>query len=174
MLPANHSQLTTYCRALAVVVSCLPSFRAFFSSRSSPYWKREGPESNSHLSRFSRSRQRKIRLDTLASNEADTADFSEYPGTGYGSDSSGGRTSQKGQTGYSAAAEGLKDLEPGTRDRVGGDSREHILPKMPENSVHVRNDFVGLTIPERESYSNVTLLVHDVGNCLRPDNPVRA
>ncbi|MCJ1244399.1 hypothetical protein MMC30_001597 [Trapelia coarctata] len=87
------------------------------------------------------SRQRKIRLDTLASNEADAADFSEYSEAGYGTDGSGGHTSQKGQTGYSAAAEGLKDLELGVRDRIGGDSREHILPKLPKNSVHVRNDF---------------------------------
>jgi len=143
------NKLTTRCHPLAVVVSCLPCFRAFFSSRSSPYWKRGGPESNSRLSRFSRSRQRKIRLDTLASNAADAADFSEYSEAGYGTDGSGGHTSQKEQTGYSAAAEGLKDLESGIRDRIGGDSREHILPKMPENSVHVRNDFVSLSAPQQ-------------------------
>lgn len=143
MLGSQSADCLT-CNVLAVVVSCLPSFRAFFSSRSSPYWKRGGPESNSRLSRLSRSRKRKIRLDTLASNEADAADFSEYSEASYGTDGVRGHSLQRGQTGYSAAAEGLKDLESGMRDRIGVDSREHILPKMPENSVHVRNDIVSL------------------------------
>lgn len=130
-----------------MVVSCLPSFRAFFSSRTSPYWKNGSPSSNSRLSRLSRSRQRKIRLDTLASNEADATDFSEYSEASYGTEGGGKKSSQRGLTGYSAAAEGFKDLGSGIRDRIRDDSREHILPKMPEDRVHVRNDVVSLTAP---------------------------
>ena len=131
-----------YC--IAVVVSCLPSFRAFLSNRTSSYWKDRYTSSDSRLSRLSRTPKGTVRLDTFASPGGSPPDTSALQNPGRGLENVTGLTSSGMRTGYTAVAECMHPYETIFRDRGDSESEENILPIMPQDSVHVRNDFVSL------------------------------
>ena len=130
-----------------MIVSCLPSFRVLFSSRSSSSYKNHTPSSGSRLSRLSRTPKGALRLENYGSSAGKgQADFSNL-GTALGSEGISRLTASRPHTGYTAGAEGLNRLDSRLRDRDSGDSLEAILPIMPENgTVHVRNDIVSVLL----------------------------
>ncbi|MCJ1413432.1 hypothetical protein MMC19_007537 [Ptychographa xylographoides] len=127
--------------SVAVVVSCLPSFRAFLSNRTSSYWKDRYTSSDSRLSRLSRTPKGTVRLDTFASPGGSPPDTSALQNPGRGLENVTGLTSSGMRTGYTAVAECMHPYETIFRDRGDSESEENILPIMPQDSVHVRNDF---------------------------------
>ena len=65
----------------------------------------------------------------------------------------------EGRTGYTAGAEGLDALTVGAPNQSVGESQENILPKMPENCVLVRKDFVSLeSLPSPRLLCSVLML----------------
>ncbi|MCJ1414658.1 hypothetical protein MMC32_000985 [Xylographa parallela] len=126
--------------SVAVIVSCLPSFRALFSSRSASNYKDHTPSSGSRLSRLSRTPKGAVRLETYASGGRGHVGFPQ-PDSNLTSDDLSRLTASPPNTGYTVGAEGLHRMDTMLRSGTDDESEEDILPIMPQNGVLVRNDF---------------------------------
>ena len=151
---------------VAVVVSCLPSFRSFFSGRSLPYYHKDRtPSLGSRLSRISRSGKGVLRLNALPLNETGIASRSHDSEDAYGINKNVKLAQGKLHTGYTAGAKGPNPLDQIAR--LSDESQEHILPKPPENSVLVRNDIVSTeAIVAQPTIHSRVIIVHDLGDSL--------
>jgi hypothetical protein len=83
-----------------------------------------------------------VRLDDhFTPTDGDPDELADFPENSFRPEVGGGSTTRRAGTGYTAGAEGLKGLEY----KPDSDSMENILPTVPQNSVHIRNDFVSST-----------------------------
>ena len=116
---------------IAVVVSCLPSFRVLLNTRSD----RSGSAYNRRNIFSSHSRSR------CSSKHSWRLKQIRHGSTSFGSGGHGRNDSLP--TKHHAGAEGARpfaaDSEAGESTREDG-SKEYILPKLPRNGVHVRRD----------------------------------
>ncbi|MCJ1233983.1 hypothetical protein MMC14_001941 [Varicellaria rhodocarpa] len=130
----------------AVTVSCLPSFKVLFTHHSpSAYNANQSPSGSSRFSRAKRTPRASTAASCFSSRLSRTPRGAirleplDHKGLEAGEDltnAKGGVEVHIRQMGHTAGAEGLN-----ARERSGAESQEDILPKVPENGVHVRNDF---------------------------------
>ena len=147
--------------ALAVTVSCLPSFRFLLSSRADSAYKNNQSrtaslfsrnrksanlsKANSRFSVISRDHKGAIRLEPIKSAGAESKTIQAIQEIELPSPSISRTETSTRQMGHTTIAEGL-DKRGNRREWGSGGSQEEILPKVPEHGVHVTHDIVCETI----------------------------